>query len=392
MPKFNELCVELQINQSEPTISDINKLKAWFEKNISSDQVIVGSIPQQFETYKKLGEFFLKRILPNINRADLLQPVPTFKNMTTIELMVELGVDVYLKALKPASEEVNHLFNGTTLLHQAATLGYYRTTQALLTLGADPKKTNKLGESALFSALKLPITHEKHLVNQKQKIFVLLYSRIPEELTATNQEGCSLVHLMAAFGFDTLLQRVLNKHPELAFQANKLTHYPIHQAILNNQYETAKTLLQLDNAFALKDQKNRTALHYAAIHGQKQIVKVCCEVTPNLEVEDALQKTALILAVIAGNLEAIEVLLSCGADPMHVDASGRTALHYAVENQHLAIIERLLDTAININAGCHEGYTALDLVQDENHNNKKISDLLRKNGALHGPKCAISNS
>lgn len=127
-------------------------------------------------------------------------------------------------------------------------------------------------------------------------------------LSLKDDAGNSLAHMVAASGYDKVLDDILKLKPDAALQFNDAHRYPIHVAILNNNLDCVKILLSIPSVVTLEDAEKRAAIHYAALYGNENIMELCCKKTPHLEVGDTEGKTPIILAMEADNEEAKGVL------------------------------------------------------------------------------------
>ncbi|KTC83130.1 ankyrin repeat domain-containing protein [Legionella cincinnatiensis] len=380
--KFEALCRSLDI-KSPPAAQDLDKLINWCEHTVSTDLHFEGTLQERFEAYQDLATGFLEHIKPNTQTDNLTFPVPALKGMTSLQFIVDFGLDIYLKTLNPSAKQINTKVNGITLLQLAAARGHYHTTEILLSLGANPQEKNTKGEPLLFSILMLPIQHNERMKKNKQLIFTLLNRSSENILKERNQSNDTILHIMAIYGYDKLVEQVLTQPQtkELAFVSNNLGHYPIHAAILNAQHQCAKLLLYIDGVEQLTDAKGRNALHYAARYSDVDMMKICLRTCPKDSV-DKHRQTPLILASIANNMNAVQELLHHGAEINKTDMEHRSALHYAVEANHLNIVKLLLECA-NIDVNLSDDYyqTPLDLVKQNTSKGAMIHQLLINHGA-----------
>ncbi|EEZ95357.1 ankyrin repeat domain-containing protein [Legionella longbeachae] len=387
--KFEALCRSLDI-KDPPLAQDLDKLINWCEQTVSTDLHFEGTLLEQFTAYKDLATGFLEHIKPNTQTDNLTMPVPALKGMTSLQFIVDFGLDSYLRTLKPSAKQINTKINHNTLLQLAAARGHYHTTETLLSLGANPQEKNAKGESILFSTLMLPILHNERMKKIKQLIFMLLSCSPENILNERNQSNDTLLHIMSIYGYDKLIENLLS-HPqtrELAFISNNLGHSPVHAAILNAQHHCAKLLLDIDGVAQLTDAKGRNALHYAARYGDNDMVKICLRTCP----KDSLDKrsqTPLIMASIANNIKAVQELLNYGAEINKTDAENKSALHYAVEANHLNIVKLLLESPdIDVNLSDCYYQTPLELAKKNTSEGALIHQLLIKNGAhIHRAEC-----
>ena len=383
---FDTLCKELGIiNLGDVSPDGLASLIRWCEESLTTDIHLDGAFQVKSDNCQRLLKRFFKDIFPNIQAQDLTAPVSALNGMTSLQFLVFSGLDIYLKSLKPSSEQVNAKVNGVTLLHLAAARGHLHTTEVLLSCGANPEEKNANGDSCIFAALMLPIDHSQAMKENKQSIYLLLSGYLKNLVKERTQSGETVLHLMAVYGFHQLIKSVLKSENSLVFISNHASHYPIHSAILNAQHDAVKMLIAVDGSETLCDIKGRNALHYAALYGDVDMMNICLHSAISKASVDKQQQTALMMACMAPNLDAAQILVDSGVDINKPDEFGLTALHYAVEKNVVAMVELLLGAPeIDVNIQDSYGKTPFDFLQEKSPASDKISALLIRHGAISG--------
>ena len=186
-------------------------------------------------------------------------------------------------------------------LHLAALQGDSAMVEQLLDAGSDPNQLNKVGVPPLFSVLKPSMSSTPQQMVERERIFMLLWDKTaPDIRLGQDESGATVLHLMAVHGFDRLAHLILEKEPQLSSIAKRFQNqdYPIHTAILNGQYEVAKSLFDLDvqTSFYV-NALEQSPLHIAAQCGSKAMWKLCCErfIAHDIEHVDRNGHTALAL-------------------------------------------------------------------------------------------------
>ncbi|MBI2785058.1 MAG: ankyrin repeat domain-containing protein [Legionella longbeachae] len=381
--KFYELCNKLRINSLQPTPQDVNKLIYWCESNISTDLHFGGELIDRFKSCQNIISKFLDTIQPNINTNNLTDSVSNLEGMTPLQVIVNLGLNVYLKKLQPSPEQINTKVNGITLIHLAAIRGHLHTIEDLLSLNANLDETNTNHGSILFSTLILPIDHDEQMKKNKHAIYILLSKFYKDISFERNESNDNILHIMSIYGYKELVKDMLKEAKNLASISNNLGRYPIHSAILNGQYECVQQLILVDDPLQLTDFKGRNALHYAAKYGNEKMVKICLSIIP-IDSFDKQGQTPLMLAAIANNTVAVKELLDSHSQVNIVDYVGRSTLHYAVKSNNLRIVQLLL-TSRDINVNICDSYSQnpLDLVEAKTLEGDEIRKWLLKKDALH---------
>ncbi|WP_223844993.1 ankyrin repeat domain-containing protein [Orientia tsutsugamushi] len=102
---------------------------------------------------------------------------------------------------------------------------------------------------------------------------------------------------------------------------------------------------QYNTIINLQDENNDnyTALHYAVIYNQIEIIKIILEYNPNIKLQDHDGNTALHYAAAYGHTNIAELLLKYDPDCTNLlDEDNWTALHYAAAYGNIGSIKLLL--------------------------------------------------
>ncbi|WP_223844916.1 ankyrin repeat domain-containing protein [Orientia tsutsugamushi] len=125
---------------------------------------------------------------------------------------------------------------------------------------------------------------------------------------------------------------------------NNDNYTALHYAVIYNQIEIIKIILEYNPNIKLQDHDGNTALHYAAAYGHTNIAELLLKYDPdctNLLDED--NWTALHYAAAYGNIGSIKLLLKYNSEISNLqDICGNTALHYATACGYTSIAELLL--------------------------------------------------
>jgi ankyrin repeat protein len=377
---FNLLCEELGINTNQAHSQKLGLLQQWFQKTISRDLQITRDENEQYAQYQEAIETYFEYILPE-TKGDITKSNPQFDNESLLTALASMGFDQVLLSLKPDAALLNTPnINGLTPLHLAALAGHIHTTQALLDLGEEAGILNKQQQYPLFSALMLPMLHDEELKQNKIVLFRLLRDKGAQPLNHQDTSGNTVLHQMALHDFGVLIEELLTSNLALAYIKNNHTHYPIHTAILNNQLQNVRLLLNIKDGATLADNHGWVALHYAARYGDKAILEECCKVNTNVDILDHDGRTPLMLAVEQGHISEVQDLIAHGAQTNLTDAHGATILHHAVRSGSLEMVRWLMNnTKINSNVKDDQNKTPLQISQERKMS--EISTFLLENGA-----------
>jgi ankyrin repeat protein len=250
---FTVLCEELGINPEQGEVTALERLETWCQENISLDIVYQqGDTGKRYQQYVNLAKHYLDEFLPHIPLA-LNAPIPGCKKMNALQYAAIQGYHRYFHTLLLESAQWNTSnTGGMSLLHLAASKGNVHTVQILLEKGANPNQMNQHGQPPIFSALITAITHDQDLISRKEAVFNELKKYVSSTLMHQDNNGETIMHLIAIYGFDSLLSPLLATHNELAFLADNMNECPIHKAIANEQTRIIQLLRDNENSFDLR--------------------------------------------------------------------------------------------------------------------------------------------
>lgn len=376
---FEELSKNLKLNKEHIDESDLTQLTRWFQQEISHDvEFEEGNIEDIFSHYKALVENCFDSLRPSF-KQDLSMSVSELANESVIQYAAEKGFDRIISSLDISPEIVNFKNdNGQTPLHMACLRGHYNTVNALLKKGARSDTKNNQGQTALFSALILPVLYNEKQKQNKESIVRLLIKEYPELIESQDYSGDTILHLIAENGFDQLAEAILAIKPNLHLIENNWNRYPIHTAILNKQKGIIEILFKKKETSEQMDTEKNTALHYAACYGTPKIIQFCIDQSPDIDLQDGNGKTALLLAVEYQNLTSAKALVKNGANQEVKDFAGNNPIHLAVKNHDYNMVKWLVEhSKTDVNAINNQGYTPYMLAK-ESKVDKDISNLLKE--------------
>lgn len=341
------LCFELHIDPNHYTPQSLQVLQDWCYQHISRDRVYAEVKATAYSQYLDLAKDFIDVFKPNCSAA-LDQPIQAFSNQNAIQYAARHGYDRFISAQQGLAKAIWDKADSRSLtpLHLAAIDGYFYTTQALLSQGANPMIENQMQQLACFTALWLPITHDPEWLIRKERVFNLLIDHTPAALLHRDDSGDTVYHWMAAANWFELFVQSLASHPEMVHCLNNHRQYLIHTAILNGSVEIVARLLQEKEVASQLDARKRTPLHYAATVGSEKILNLCMAAAPTLDPRDSDEKTPLMLAVEANDLNVVRLLLNAGALATPTDSSGKTILDYAKNLHTTQMMNWIIDNTV----------------------------------------------
>ena len=162
------------------------------------------------------------------------------------------------------------------------------------------------------------------LANLRQDKYIceLFYDNVVD-VNEQDNEGNSIVHLIAALGEVKWLKYMIKKFNVNCYLKNNQGNTPFIQAILNENIECVEFFIEL---FKNSQQLVSTNINWKNKYGQ----------------------TPLHAAVFTGNTRIIEILLKNKADITAIDANELTPYHYAYINEKEEVIQTIHRT-LNVN-------------------------------------------
>lgn len=309
---------------ADASLLNIDMLPAWkqvFETYISKDLIFKEKDQNKLvHQYYMLTKDYIENFLLHVH-DDLLESLPEWHFDNAIHYAAKHGYHYFLEHsykeyCHAHPENVQDAINipnpnGMRALHLAASLGHVQTVAILLELGADVRLGNKNDALPIEFAAKLPIRYSAELKINKESILKLLINAAPHTLRHTDVKYETIIHLLAAYGYTSLLESLILKDKTLLRLEDAKQHRPIHHAILNNRIETVNILLSLagDDDESLIGSDGQLPIHYAALRGTEAMVRLCCEKRPqDIHKLDYLKRSSLDISLLEHNLEALTIL------------------------------------------------------------------------------------
>lgn len=198
-----------------------------------------------------------------------------------------------------------------TALHKAVMRADLAMVKILLEGKANPDKTDDLELTPLDYAKKLKMTRIIVLLEPLTKVRKNIK---PQNITPVKIE-----------------QKVENNISvqHSAMVDNKYMQTKLHQAVVSQNIDEVKKLLQKHVNVNTADKLGRTPLHYAAFRGYVDIAKLLLEKDANINaVDSSKQWTPLFFATFMHHEEMIKLLIGKGADQTLKDRLNKTADEY----------------------------------------------------------------
>lgn len=305
----------------------------------------------------------LAAIVGNVEIARLLCALGAEVERTDAEGMTVLHKSIawrdsvaVVTALLECGAEVDHCHGplNRTALHLAAALGQVAQAVELCRGGAEVN----LGDSDGMTAL-------HHAVQLKDNVAMVtaLLDRGANPNCCCVSRCCTPLHVAAECGHHQLVV-LLCAYGAVVDVGDAAVNTALHLAVINNQVEVAKALVECGANMNAVGSDGRTPLHEAALDGRVDLVRLLCAAGADVAMFDAEGMTALHLAIESDKSEVTRVLLEHGVNVNVRDSlTGRTPLCMAAAYGRADGIRMLCaadaDTAITAHNGLNPVVAAM---------------------------------
>lgn len=303
-----DFCAALPVElTSSINIPDFSSQAEVFKRGYLTEQCKNGDADEVLDALEKFyiaqgTEAFKQFIEEGIGEWGFLHAA--IKNIQVLEFLLEKGINPDLQNS-----------NGTALC-LASEEGDTEAVELLLRFGADP---NKRGKNLLPLELSLMYDHVEafKMLLSAGANFNYIESDIFFYATVIRPKELSL---------ETL--RFLIESEDASIQAEKYGFTELHRAILAEDLEKSKSLIQENPEIINQgDKRGLTPLHMAARNGMHEVVSLLAKSVPNIDQTDNIRgETALCLAANRKHKEVVQVLLAEDADPL-IEVQGRVILN-----------------------------------------------------------------
>jgi ankyrin repeat protein len=182
-------------------------------------------------------------------------------------------------------------------------------------------------------------------------------------------------------GHEKLLEHMLNTgcdvNAYLRVDRRRLTL--LHLAILNNQYDVVRLLIEMGANIKKRSSYSYTALHFAARADNVDIITLLLDNGMSVNVTNKWGDTPLHSAALRGSLSATEVLFRRGAAIDKTHGGGRTALMDAAWKGEMEVVRFLVENGADVNKSSRSKGSAL--CQATENGQLELMRYLLDNGA-----------
>lgn len=306
---------------------------------------------------------------PNESRKD------TKSEMTPLSYAAEFGDIEMVRELLKRGAEVDRLNQKrSTALTLAAYNGHEEVARLLMNAGANPDHVDSTGW--IFGSR--PKDYAKR--NKNPKLDALLTISPKDRQTQSE----NLLRAVSQRRFKEA-QRLLSQGAYSSYTSPEGV-FPLEQAILNNDVQMVKLLINRLANLSQTIKGGGTVLHAAALGGKKEIVELLVKNGINVNAPDAKGNTALFYAAEKGNTDIINILLDNGALINQPNKEGVTPYMTAGKGSHLKAVELLMLRGADIckrdKNGWFFGNTGADWAKMSN--NKVVRERVKQEQVKQG--------
>uniref|UniRef100_A0AAY5ECL1 Euchromatic histone-lysine N-methyltransferase 2 n=1 Tax=Electrophorus electricus TaxID=8005 RepID=A0AAY5ECL1_ELEEL len=257
--------------------------------------------------------------------------------------------------------------------------------RAILTQDTERRKKLRFHPRQLYPAAKQ---------GEVQKVLLMLIEGIDPAYQADSQNRRCALHAAAQRGLVEICYLLLQAGAKVDAQ-DKSQRTPLLEAIINNQVEVARYLIQsgacvyhedgstgLHHAAKLgnleivtlllntgqvdinaQDSGGWTPIIWAAEHRHKEVIRALLNRGADVTLKDKEMNVCLHWASFAGSAEIAELILNAGCPLISVNMHGDTPLHIAAREGYLACVTLFLSRGADIDIMNKEGDTPLSLAR-----------------------------
>ena len=406
--KCSKLILKLNKSWGSETISELNKMDAYFLLSISSFlnlikmhqdgcssftctyllpasqfQPVLDIVIEKSILLHKIGvyEIFVDSIPVLMEDEDesfkfenALQKAYQDNDEDVLFFLIELNIS--LPSASDIAPSVNNIESSvtvqtllnkhndgwTTLMLYASANGDHQVVELLLSKDPDINIQDNDGWTALMFASR----YGHH------QVVGLLLSKDPD-INIQNDDEWTALMLASHNGHHQVVGLLLSKDPDINIQ-NDDGWTALMSACHNEHHQVVELLLSKDPDINIQNDDEWTVLMYACRDGHYQVVELLLTKDPNINIQNNDGWTALMLASRYGHHQVVELLLSKDPDINTQNDDEWTALMSACRNEHHQVVELLLTKDPDINIQNDDEWTALMLASHNGHH--QVVELL----------------
>lgn len=156
-----------------------------------------------------------------------------------------------------------------------------------------------------------------------------------------------------------LVEKYLQKSPELLNQKNADALTPLNLAARDGQLAVAELLLEKGADPLLGDNENSGPIHLAAINGSIPMIDLLVKHGVSMDVQDDNGLTALHFALSRRQFDVANHLIDRGADVKIQTNNSWSTLQFAAIGGDLDLVKKIVEKKVNVNDEIEGGFTPL---------------------------------
>jgi ankyrin repeat protein len=216
-----------------------------------------------------------------------------------------------------------------------------------------------------------------------------------------NLESINLFNLLKSNKIKELKEILINLDPIIDINLrDNYNEYLLSYAILYNNLDITKLLIEKGARIDITDIENRSILYTCIKYGYNDIIKYLVNINNDtigvniLDIKDKNNRIPLHYSIQKKDLDVIDLLLEAGANPNFYDNTGYNALHQSIFIRNIEIVKLILKHIGSINSKTTSGETALHIAVNlklteiatlliDNNINLDIQDYSHEFAAIH---------
>ncbi|KAE8657889.1 VAMP713 protein [Hibiscus syriacus] len=205
------------------------------------------------------------------------------------------------------------------------------------------------------------------------------------------------LHVASMLGHLEFVDEILTHKPELAKELDSRKSSPLHLAAAKGNLQVAKSLLKVNPDMCLVcDVDGRNPIHIAAMKGHLGLLRELVDARPwAARVLMEQGETILHACVRCNQLDALRLLVERVSDHEFLNSKnddGNTIFHLAIAAKQTQTINFLISrTTVDVNCENEDGFTALDLLSQNQREMKEVVESLQRMGATRAKDKPLSN-
>ncbi|MEP6490182.1 ankyrin repeat domain-containing protein [Microcoleus vaginatus GB2-A3] len=291
----------------------------------------------------------------NAKNKNGLTPLHRARSKAIAQILLAAGAKINIK------EDNARNGKGTTLLHNAAKIGFKELVQHLIKDGANVVIRDGIKRTPL------------HYAATKEVAALLML-----DINAMDQSGNTPLHLAVDRGSQDIAELLIANGARVNVR-NENGQTPLYRAIAIGHNEIAALLINNGTDVNNIDGSGTTPLHKAAHYGTVKILKLLIAKGAEINIHDNQRKTPLDIAVDLKLQDTVALLINKNPDVNSEDKEGRTLLHIAVDFKLEDVAKQLIAKGAFVNAKNNLLQTPLHLAVAQG--SQDIAELLIANGA-----------